>query len=273
MASFIAQGSGCTFTFYDSSYTANGPMTYAWDFGDGSTGTGANLTHTFATGGVYNVCLTIADSQGCTDTYCQTVTATCGGGGGGCAASYFWYPDTTGQYTIIIVNTSTGSNLSYVWDFGDGSTSTQANPSHVYNGPSNYVVCVTVIDSTPGNTCVSTFCDTIAVLNRMNVPFSINVINGTVGVDQQIDNVVGMQIAPNPAKDRAELHFSLNQAENTRVQLMDIQGRVVKQLELGNLSSGAQQSELDLSGLKSGMYMVNIVAGQQRFTKKLIISE
>jgi PKD repeat protein len=42
----------------------NLPLTYAWDFGDGSTGTGAQPTHTYAANGIYTVTLNVTDSQG-----------------------------------------------------------------------------------------------------------------------------------------------------------------------------------------------------------------
>ena len=63
-----------TFDFY-----ANGsgvvPFTYAWDFGDGTTGTGATPTHTYAPGnGNYTACVTITTGIGCTKTVCQTIS-------------------------------------------------------------------------------------------------------------------------------------------------------------------------------------------------------
>lgn len=49
--------------------------TVAWDYGDGTTGTGATTTHVYAVNGVYNVCVTIFDSSdSCTATYCDNVS-------------------------------------------------------------------------------------------------------------------------------------------------------------------------------------------------------
>lgn len=56
----------------NSSYNPN--MVYTWDFGDGNTGTGQYPTHTYASYGTYNVCLTISDGQGCQDQYCDAIT-------------------------------------------------------------------------------------------------------------------------------------------------------------------------------------------------------
>ncbi len=49
-------------------------LTYTWDFGDGTTGTGANINHSYAGNGPYALCLTVADTAGCTDTFCDTLT-------------------------------------------------------------------------------------------------------------------------------------------------------------------------------------------------------
>ncbi len=51
-------------------------LTYAWDFGDGTTGTGINASHTYAGNGPYGLCLTVSDTAGCTDVYCDTLTIT-----------------------------------------------------------------------------------------------------------------------------------------------------------------------------------------------------
>jgi PKD repeat protein len=226
MAGFSISSQGCSFTFLDSSSTTNTIATYAWDFGDGSTGTGANPTHVYGSSGSYVVCLTITDSLGCTDTQCRTVTC---GSSSPCNSSYFWYPDSSGQYTIIIVNTASGSNLNYLWTFGDGSSSTLANPSHVYAGPGTYVVCLTVTDNNPTFTCTSTFCDSLTVLIRTaNVPFSINVINGITAVNPGLNADLEMQVAPNPARDQVQVQFTSEFAVDARVEVLDLQGRVLR---------------------------------------------
>ncbi|MFL5764634.1 MAG: PKD domain-containing protein [Bacteroidia bacterium] len=72
-----------TFTYYDNNgqvgFGANPPTSsgYTWDFGDGQTGTGAATTNTYAASGTYYVCSTITDAfNGCSNTYCDSVTVT-----------------------------------------------------------------------------------------------------------------------------------------------------------------------------------------------------
>src|SRR4029079_707492 len=52
----------------------NDVLTYAWSFGDGSTGTGVNVTHSYATGGTYNIQLIVTDRGGLADTVATTAT-------------------------------------------------------------------------------------------------------------------------------------------------------------------------------------------------------
>ncbi len=54
--------------------TGTGAITYTWYWGDGTNSTGAYPSHTYSTAGNYNICLSIADSAGCTDTYCDSST-------------------------------------------------------------------------------------------------------------------------------------------------------------------------------------------------------
>ncbi|MGN6793785.1 MAG: outer membrane protein assembly factor BamB family protein [Streptosporangiaceae bacterium] len=61
----------CTF---DGSGSTGGVTAYAWDFGDGTTGSGATISHTFATAGTYNVTLTVTGQGGLTDSQTRQVT-------------------------------------------------------------------------------------------------------------------------------------------------------------------------------------------------------
>ena len=66
---------GCSFDGSGST-DDNGISSYAWDFGDGNTGSGSTASHTYAAGGTYTVTLTVTDSVGQTDTSSQSVTVT-----------------------------------------------------------------------------------------------------------------------------------------------------------------------------------------------------
>jgi PKD repeat protein len=52
--------------------TGNG-LTYSWDLGDGNTATGYTVSHTYATPGPFNLCLTVSDATGCSDVFCDSI--------------------------------------------------------------------------------------------------------------------------------------------------------------------------------------------------------
>ena len=122
-------------------------LTYFWNFGDGTTSTQANPTHIYNTAGNFDVSLVIVDSLGCRDTlvktnYIQTVNP---------AANYVPPPTTVGcgPLTTQFTDATAGAN-SWLWDFGDGTTSTSQNPVHSYIVPGFYTVSLTTTSSTGG---------------------------------------------------------------------------------------------------------------------------
>lgn len=258
--------SGCDFSFQDSSYAAAGIASYFWDFGDGTTSTLANPTHSYSSSGGYPVCLTIWANDSCSSTYCDSVYCS---GSPVCQAAYTWMIDTSGQYTILLYEQSTGSSLSYFWDFGDGATSTQQYPDHVYAGAGYYAVCLTV---TNGFGCNSTYCDTLAVLFRLGVPFSINVVSPVTAVTPSAP-ALGMTLHPNPAQQEVRLSIEVGQQGEGHVRLIDVQGRTAQTVALGQLSTGLHQQSLDLSQLSQGIYMVELLVDGQRQVQKLVVTK
>ncbi|MCD4769420.1 MAG: PKD domain-containing protein, partial [Bacteroidales bacterium] len=85
--------------------------------------------------------------------------------GTGCQA-YFTYETVPGaQHVIQFFNNSTGSFTELLWEFGDGTTSTEPDPLHFYNAPGTYTVCLNIWDNT-GN-CQDVYCEDV---NTGNVP-------------------------------------------------------------------------------------------------------
>lgn len=109
-----------------------------WDFGDGETATGENPDHTFATAGTYEVVLSVNSAAGCSNTYRQEVTVYEE------PAVTFSYDAGTGVCTnkeIDFSNTTTvPSEATFLWSFGDGTTSTAENPQHLYEEVGDYEV-------------------------------------------------------------------------------------------------------------------------------------
>ena len=140
------------FTSSGSSDSDGNIALYEWDLGDGSTSSAENPSHTYSTGGDYNVTLTLTDDDGATSTKGIVVTAidpTVNQAPNAVASAL----SNSGTAPFTVNFSSSGSNDSdgnitfYEWDFGDGSTSTQANPSHTYMVDGNFVSILTVTDN------------------------------------------------------------------------------------------------------------------------------
>ena len=128
-------------TFTNSSKNAR---SYVWTFGDGATSKEKNPVHTYAKAGTYNVQLT-AKNITKSDTYSQNVTIS---QADLTPIAKFTY--SKNGLTVKFINSSTNAQ-SYKWEFGDGQTSTETNPSHTYTNYETYSVKLTAINGSKSN--------------------------------------------------------------------------------------------------------------------------
>ncbi len=132
--------------------SGNGTLSYAWDFGDGTTSTVQHPTHSYANSSTYNVCLTVTntlpDGDTASSTICKQVAVNlCN------VKSNFTYTVAC-KYKVTHTATPTGTGpFTYNWLFDDGTTSTLANPVKTYTACGPHVTRLI--------TCNATCCDTI----------------------------------------------------------------------------------------------------------------
>lgn len=122
------------------------PYTYAWNFGDGQTSVEANPHHTYDKEGTYTAGLTVTDSKKHAATAnAVTVTASCPPLDATASADT---PTGDTPLEVHFTAASTGGcgPVTYAWDFGDGATSTEQNPSHIYATAGAMTPSLTVTD-------------------------------------------------------------------------------------------------------------------------------
>jgi predicted outer membrane repeat protein len=174
-------------------------ISYYWNFGDGNSSTDQNPTHTYNTPGTYNVTETVTGPGG-NNTQTQTNLITVN------------YPAPIASFTanttsgtaplnIQFNDQSTGNINSYYWNFGDGNTSTDENPSHIYNTSGTYVVKETVTGPGGNNSITST----ITIIPDTSVPVPIASLKSGIFNSKQIVTLSDADNDPNH-----KIYYTLN---------------------------------------------------------------
>jgi PKD repeat protein len=119
--------------------TSSGATSWSWNFGDGAMSSAQNPAHVYTSPGTYTIQLTASGSGGQSfASHAVSVTS-------GIAADFSFTPSNpTTQQNITFIDRSSGSIAAWLWNFGDGSTSTAQNPIKRYSSGGNYPVTLTV---------------------------------------------------------------------------------------------------------------------------------
>jgi gliding motility-associated-like protein len=158
---FTSQTEGCEGLEVSFQENTQDALSYIWDFGDGSPlSNNNNPVHVFSTPGEYLTQLTAVGEFGCESTTQKAVIRISEGSFADFISTPFTdEPIPLPNATVSFDDLSTNA-VSWLWDFGDGQTSTDVNPSHTYKLPADgndptvgYYVSLTVTDE---NGCVST---------------------------------------------------------------------------------------------------------------------
>ncbi|OHB58555.1 MAG: hypothetical protein A2Y07_05125 [Planctomycetes bacterium GWF2_50_10] len=152
-------------TFTNTSTAYNNTKTYLWDFGDGETSTATSPTHIYSSEGVYTVSLRVTDARGNSDTETKLGMISVGTSSSSIRAEFTVKTrrqTSGGRLVVQFTNTTTGNATDWLWDFGDGTTSTLKNPKKVFYAPGYYTVSLRATGPNGGDT--STERDYIQIL-------------------------------------------------------------------------------------------------------------
>ncbi|MCX7954699.1 MAG: PKD domain-containing protein [Bacteroidales bacterium] len=163
---YLLECNNNTIEFIDSSEALNTQiLSWNWDFGDQTYSTGQNVLHTYADTGSYIITLSVI-SDICTDSISKQLKLQH-------LNTNFDYIYNCQNQKVNFSNTTTFAGIQpnqYTWLFGDGTTSFEINPSHVYNDTGKY--SVTLIASTPG-ICIDSITKEISIIN-VTASFEVN---------------------------------------------------------------------------------------------------
>ena len=152
--------------------------------------------------------------------------------------------------TVTFTNNSQNAN-SYYWTFGDGDTSTLANPVHTYTGGGNFIVKL-----------VST--------NDCGTTEKVTVVMLTTAV-QELNETFGIQILPNPTSGDFRVEMKGESAQSVSLSLFDVQGRLLKQMQAEVKPSITTSVLFENAALDKGVYQLNVQTENGMRTLKVVV--
>lgn len=152
--------------------------------------------------------------------------------------------------TVSFTDNSGGAPTSWLWNFGDGNSSTMQNPTYSYNAVGDFDVCLTVSDGV----CTNTVCE---------------IINIEIFTSIEDDFNIDLTVAPNPASETVAISFEMEKPAQVEVEVLDLSGRIVAQQEVGY--TAASSLSMQVSDWADGLYFVKLKAGDATIYRKLFV--
>jgi PKD repeat protein len=243
--------------FYNNTSGDTG-ITYFWLLAEDSSSL-ENPSHEYSDTGYFTVCLLVS-GQNCADSVCKTVeifpVITV------CDASFTYnlYPDSGSNKTsriAIFSNSSTGNNLSYTWNFGDGSAaSTMTSPLHYYPADGDYTVCLTAYNMAIA--CKDSVCKVLTI--------ATDSLTGLESKDFLLNNI---NVYPVPFTDLLTVDFSSVTSGRVKLNIYDMIGKT-RYTTQGKTEQGLNHMEIITSGLTKGLYFLELESENGSKTVRII---
>ena len=183
-------------------------LVYTWTMGDGTTHTGANITHVYLDDGSYSLGLVVSDGDGGADSATASIAIA------NVAPTIISATMSSGDEgdSLLFAASATDPGvdpLNYSWDFGDGNTAQGESLTHVFTDNGNFTVEVTVTDGDGGSTSTS------SVVTIANIAPVIDSLTGPTSTDEgQLENFAVTVTDPS-SSDMASMSYTWSWGDGT----------------------------------------------------------
>lgn len=193
----------------------------------------SNGDYTNLSDGVYTI--EIMDVNGCTFSEDFEVTAAQMQP----VADFTW----TSSGTAVLFTNNSSFGDTYLWEFGDDSTSTEENPVHVYAEDGSYDVTLTVTNE----------CGETTITRIVNTIFT--------GIEEAEE--VSFNLFPNPTTYDLNLQSNKNIDDNLQIEIVSSAGQLVRTQQVAGMNS-RQVTRIDINGLSQGIYYLRLLSDKQQ---------
>lgn len=179
---------------------------------------------------------------------------------------------------VWVWNLSSGGTgiYQFLWSFGDGSSSTEAFPTHTYANSGTYQLCLTISDNAG---CTDTYCDAITIDNDgilsgfagegNRTTWTIRVMNPLNTAVEEREVLSSLNTWPNPANDRLNVQLDSRAPGLLAGAIVDLSGRVMDTFSR-TLNSGRNNLVVPVDGLQAGSYMLLLNNGSTIVTERFV---
>ncbi len=157
-------------------------------------------------------------------------------------------------HTVHFSDQTSMNPTEWHWEFGDGTSSEEQNPTHEYTNPGAFTVSLTASNGEETNT-------------EIKVDYILIIIDGI----HEYSMVSGLRMTPNPANEHATISFDLSNACHVHLEIVDLSGKSVRTIYDTYADKGEHSINCSLNGLGNGIYLIRLKAGNKYLTQKIVV--
>ncbi len=230
-----------------------------WDFGDSTIIENRKpmlrVFHSYKDAGKYIVCLNQFDTidLAFNNTTCNIINVLPEWATNKCTAKFNFIQTVNPLRILFNANSNyTINEAKYFWTFGDGDTSTAKSPYHQYKTNGSYTICLNVMNN--DKTCEASHCITELF------------VDPNVGITENIGENL-FDIYPIPSNDKLYIKRFESLGDKVSFQLFDLNGKLLIE---ANHEKDNELTEIELSNLSNGVYLLHVKSREINFRKRII---